>query len=42
MNHVLKAVPSDGAMQRASYGDSALPIAPEVSKAVAAFVRSVR
>lgn len=42
MNHVLKAVPSDAVKQRASYGDPALPIAPEVPKAIAALVRGVR
>jgi hypothetical protein len=42
MNHIMKAVPSDRPTQLASYGDPTLPIAPDVPKAIAALVRSVR
>ncbi|USX28629.1 lysophospholipase [Oxalobacteraceae bacterium OTU3CINTB1] len=39
MNHVLKMVPADPAAQRASYSDPNLPLAPQLSEAVAAFVK---
>jgi pimeloyl-ACP methyl ester carboxylesterase len=39
MNHVLKIVPAgDNAAQKRSYGDSAMPVAPELVKAIADFV----
>lgn len=39
MNHVLKMVPADPAAQRASYSDPNLPLAPQLSEAVAAFAK---
>jgi hypothetical protein len=39
MNHVLKIVPDDRARQVASYSDPTLPIAPELTRAVVAFVK---
>jgi len=39
MNHVLKMVPADPARQMASYSDASLPLAPQLSEAVAAFVK---
>ena len=40
-NHVLKAVPEgDRGANIASYGDPALPLAPGIGEAVAAFVKS--
>lgn len=42
-NHVLKAVPDgDRAANMASYGDPALPLAPGVAEAIAAFVKQGR
>ncbi|MFN4290273.1 MAG: alpha/beta hydrolase [Permianibacter sp.] len=42
MNHVLKAVAvGDSVMQQRSYGDPALPLAPELVPAVVSFVRSL-
>lgn len=38
MNHVLKLVPMDSARQIASYGDPALPIAPELSDQLVRFL----
>lgn len=38
MNHVLKMVPPDSALQLASYGDPALPISAELVERVAAFL----
>ncbi|MEM7613105.1 MAG: alpha/beta fold hydrolase [Pseudomonadota bacterium] len=37
MNHVLKSVDGDKAAQMPSYGDPNLPIAPELTEAIAAF-----
>ncbi len=43
MNHVLKLVPDDQVRQLASYGDTSLPVAPDLVRAIAAFVaKSVR
>jgi predicted dienelactone hydrolase len=42
MNHVLKQVPDDQQRQLASYGDPALPLDPELRRAVTDFLRSVR
>ena len=42
MNHVLKLVPPDMAQQMKSYSDPALPVAPQLVDAVAAFVKDVR
>ncbi|SEN28871.1 hypothetical protein SAMN05428959_1011030 [Duganella sp. CF517] len=39
MNHVLKMVPANPAAQRASYSDPGLPLSPQLSEAVAAFVK---
>ena len=39
MNHVLKVVDDDMATQMASYGDPALPVAPELIEAVSVFIR---
>ena len=39
MNHVMKMVPADPARQMASYSDASLPLAPQLSEAVAAFVK---
>ena len=39
MNHVLKMVPADPARQMASYSDASLPLAPQLSEAVEAFVK---
>jgi pimeloyl-ACP methyl ester carboxylesterase len=41
MNHVLKIVPADRPRQIASYSDPTLPIAPELTQAIVAFVRSL-
>jgi uncharacterized protein len=38
MNHVLKLVPLDDTRQIASYGDPALPIAPELSRTLVRFL----
>lgn len=38
MNHVLKIVPADPQRQLASYGDPALPLAPELVPSIAAFL----
>jgi len=42
MNHILKKVEGTVMQQAPSYSDPSLPIAPEVPKAVAALVRSLR
>jgi hypothetical protein len=42
MNHVFKLVENDRAKQIASYGDSTLPIAPNLKTEVIEFVRSVQ
>ena len=42
MNHVMKMVPDDRAKQMASYSDPALPIAPDVPRAIAAFVQRLK
>lgn len=39
MNHVLKQVPADPALQRASYSDATLPLAPELVDALLAFLQ---
>lgn len=39
MNHVLKMVPAVPARQMASYTDASLPLAPQLSEAVATFVK---
>jgi hypothetical protein len=41
MNHVLKIVPEDRALQVASYSDPTLPIAPELTSAIVAFVKNL-
>ncbi len=41
MNHVLKAVPADPQRQLASYGDPALPLAPQLVPAVVDFLRGL-
>lgn len=41
MNHVLKAVPADPQRQLASYGDPALPLAPELIPAITGFLRGL-
>jgi len=38
MNHVLKSVPADPALQRASYSDPSQPLAPELAPAIASFL----
>ena len=40
MNHVLKVVPDDRQKQLASYGDPALPLAPEIVPAIVQLVKS--
>ena len=40
MNHALKVVPRDAALQLASYGDPSLPLADELSKALVRFLSS--
>ena len=40
MNHVLKRVPADPALQIASYGDASLPIAPELGESLVRFLRA--
>jgi len=43
MNHVLKSLPKDDrAANMASYADPARPLAPEIAKAIAAFVKTKR
>jgi uncharacterized protein len=42
MNHVLKMVPSDRQKQLASYGDPALPLAPELVPAMVQLVKSTK
>jgi pimeloyl-ACP methyl ester carboxylesterase len=42
MNHVLKKVAKDQAVQQASYGDPSLPVAPELIEAIAAFVKPLK
>jgi fermentation-respiration switch protein FrsA (DUF1100 family) len=42
VNHVLKSAPADRAGNLATYGDPALPIAPQVVDAVASFVTAKR
>ena len=42
MNHVLKLVPPDMAQQLRSYSDPALPLAPQLVREVASFVKGVR
>lgn len=41
MNHVLKAVPADPQRQLASYGDPALPLAPQLVPAIVGFLRGL-
>lgn len=41
MNHVLKAVPADPQRQMASYGDPALPLAPQLAGTIVGFLRGV-
>lgn len=41
MNHVLKLVGDDMASQMASYGDPALPVAPDLIEAVSSFVNGL-
>lgn len=41
MNHILKSVPADQAAQMASYSDPALPLAPGLVPAVAAFINGL-
>lgn len=41
MNHVLKIVPADSQRQLASYGDPALPLAPQLAPAIVGFLRSL-
>ncbi|XAH23707.1 alpha/beta fold hydrolase [Xylophilus sp. GW821-FHT01B05] len=41
MNHVLKLVPADPALQRASSSDPTLPLAPELPRAIARFLSRV-
>jgi len=41
MNHVLKIVPLDPALQMKSYGDPDLPIAQELLDGMAAFIAEV-
>jgi fermentation-respiration switch protein FrsA (DUF1100 family) len=41
MNHVLKKVPADLPQQLASYGNPALPLAPEVASAVTDFIHAL-
>lgn len=42
MNHVLKMVPADPAIQVKSYADPTLPVAPQLIDAIATFVTGVR
>jgi uncharacterized protein len=42
MNHVLKQVPADRALQVKSYSDPALPVHPELVKDITAFVLGLR
>lgn len=42
MNHVLKHVPTDQAAQLKSYGDPALPVAPELVEGITTFVKSAK
>jgi hypothetical protein len=42
MNHVLKVVDADRAKQIASYTDPALPLAPGLAPAIAAWIRALR
>ena len=42
MNHVLKMVPADRAIQVKSYSDPTLPVAPQLIDAIASFVTGVR
>ncbi len=41
MNHVLKMVGEDSTLQKSSYSDPKLPVAPELLDAVTAFVKSI-
>jgi len=41
MNHVLKDVPADPQRQLASYGDPALPLAPQLIPAITGFLRGL-
>jgi hypothetical protein len=38
VNHILKVAPADRAANTATYGNSALPIAPSLVEAITAFV----
>lgn len=38
MNHIMKSVPADNARQMASYGDPALPLAPDLVKSIVPFL----
>jgi pimeloyl-ACP methyl ester carboxylesterase len=42
MNHVLKAVSSDRDKQLASYGDSTLPVVPELIEEISSFVKKAK
>lgn len=42
MNHVLKLAPGDRAAQTRSYGDPAMPVAPQLIAAIADLVRGLR
>jgi fermentation-respiration switch protein FrsA (DUF1100 family) len=42
MNHVLKMVGTDRELQKRSYSDPALPIAPRLVSSIAGFVKTLR
>jgi hypothetical protein len=42
MNHVFKLVPAEPGEQLASYGNPALPIAPQPSGAIVEFLKGIR